>query len=225
MKNFRFSIIFIVLIISLQNAYAKKFPVKFGKVPDKVVKMETYKADTSAVAVILCDYGLSEFQYTEHSGFNIVFSTLIRIKILKKEGYAWAKKQIYTRSRYDDIHKLRANTYTLEGNKVVKTKLEKSQIYREEVNKYWEVSKFEMSNVKVGSVIEIEYTINSNSYHIREWAFQSEIPTKISQYIVEIPEYFHYKQLQKGYHPITFRDVEEKKRLYYIYTKNTRPVR
>ena len=58
---------------------AQKAPIKFGKIDKANLENNVYAPDSSAAAVVLCDYG--NFTMTR-------FQTVrtLRIKILKKEG-------------------------------------------------------------------------------------------------------------------------------------------
>ena len=47
----------LILIGAGKIALAENLPVKFGKVSEAELKMKVYDKDTSASAVILCDYG------------------------------------------------------------------------------------------------------------------------------------------------------------------------
>ena len=67
----------------------QKPPIKFGDVPIDQVKMTTYAADSSAVAVVLADFGESTIDYSSEDGFIIKFDRIRRVKILSKEGYEW----------------------------------------------------------------------------------------------------------------------------------------
>ena len=63
---------------------AQKPPVKFGKVDDALVKMTTHPLDSTADAIVLMDYGVTDFKYFKEKGFSYVFERIIRIKILTK---------------------------------------------------------------------------------------------------------------------------------------------
>lgn len=70
----------ILLLYVLQfSVFARKAPIKYGKVSKADLEMKIYPADTSAAAAILCDYG-----YFSSNQFQFVRT--LRIKILKKEG-------------------------------------------------------------------------------------------------------------------------------------------
>ncbi|HBO74555.1 MAG TPA: hypothetical protein DD653_07700 [Marinilabiliales bacterium] len=45
------------LLTITSNAFASKEPIKFGKVSKEELEMSIYSKDSSAPAVILCDYG------------------------------------------------------------------------------------------------------------------------------------------------------------------------
>ena len=71
---------------------SQKSPIKFGNVGLEDLQMKTYPEDTSAIAVVLCDYGyfdISAFQFTRN----------LRIKILKKEGSSIGTRVYPTNAR------------------------------------------------------------------------------------------------------------------------------
>jgi hypothetical protein len=54
-------------------------PIKFGKVSEEELLMTVYEHDSSAPAVVLCDYGFFNLR-------DYMFTRIVRIKILNKEG-------------------------------------------------------------------------------------------------------------------------------------------
>lgn len=201
LSRFFFSLLFSSITLS---AFGQAEPVKFGKVELPELQMATYAKDTSASAVILCDYGKSYFRYSEHDGFQVFFERQVRIKILKKAGYEWANVQIpfyrVSNSKEEEVMNLKGFTYNLNGKEIVKDKLTKEGIFEEQVSDNWVIKKFTMPNVKEGSVIEFSYTIKSDFlFTFREWQFQETIPVAWSEYRATIPEYFEYKKLSQGY--------------------------
>ena len=67
-------------------------------------------------------------------------------------------------------------------------------------NKFINIEKFTFPNVKIGSIIEFKYSIASPlQLNLRDWYFQKEIPVDYSEYTTNIPEYFIFKEHQKGY--------------------------
>jgi hypothetical protein len=72
------------ILFSAGYVHSQPDPLKFGKVELQELQMAKYDKDTSASALILCDYGQSYFKYT-HKGFQMYFDRHVRIKILKNQ--------------------------------------------------------------------------------------------------------------------------------------------
>jgi len=193
----------LVVLLAIVNAYGQKAPSKFGKAKIQEINMKYPEMDSSAVAEILFDIGNSEITYDLNQGWIYTFSRHVRIKIFKQAGYNWASFEIplyHDASGEERILSVKGVTYNIVGNEILTTKLEKSQIFTEEVNKYWKNVKFEMPDVKEGSVIDVSYQFTSEFFtEFREWYFQHTIPTLLSEYHTRIPEYFKFHMFQKGY--------------------------
>ena len=191
-------------------------PKRFGKISKKELKTQVYEQDTSAAAYFIFDVGRTDFIYpqttirsddADRSGFEISYNRHCRIKILDKSAFNQADFKIYLYQSVgggrEQLVKIKARTYNLEDGKIVETRFRKRDLYYAEESKYWNIAKFSMPNVKEGSIIEVEYTINSEFYfNLPDWNFQSMIPVQYSEYKVSIPEYFYYNVTQKGYYPI-----------------------
>jgi len=199
MFKFCFTVFFAFLVIS--QAYAEKAPIKFGKVSMEEMELTSYLPDTTASAVILCDYGVTDMPFSkQESRFERTFKRVIRIKILKKEGLDWANFEIELSKENDKLNNVKGMTYNLEDGKIIKTKLKSDGKFLESNSKHYQTYKLALPNVKVGSVIEYSYSIRSKYFfNLRTWYFQKSIPVKWSEYRVNIPEYYNYKKLTKGY--------------------------
>ncbi|MCU0419478.1 MAG: DUF3857 and transglutaminase domain-containing protein [Cyclobacteriaceae bacterium] len=167
------------------------------------LKMTMYEKDSSAAAVILADFGISELRYDQAKGFHLFFERVRRVKILTKEGFDWANFNIFL---YNDltgeekISGLKAVTYNLENGKVVETKVKNESIIKEKYNENISISKVTWPNVKTGSVLELTYNVTSDFiFNFHDWEFQAKIPTKWSEYRTRIPEYFFYEKFMQGY--------------------------
>ncbi|MBK7174839.1 MAG: DUF3857 domain-containing protein [Bacteroidales bacterium] len=217
MKIEKLGIILIVVFANVfTNSYSQNPAEKFGDISMDELKNKICPIDSNAHAYYIFDFGNSYFQYADtkissddvnssRKGFQLYFTRHYRIKVIDNQGFSWADIEIplYRDGDKEKILNLKACTYNLENNKIVKTKLEKKDTYTEETNKYWITEKFAMPSVREGSIIEIEYTIKSDFYfNLREWYFQSMIPVLQSEYHVSIPEYYNFNQTQKGYFPI-----------------------
>ncbi len=200
----------VCLAVITFTSVAQKPPIKFGDITKEEVALTSYDKDTSASAVILADYGVSLISFREHNGFTLDFERTTRIKILTKEGLSWGDYSIplYKRGADDEkVHNLKAVTYNLEGGKIVESKLKNDGIFRENVDTNWDLMKVTFPNVKEGSVVEITYRVSSPFLsNFQDWAFQSSIPTVMSEYRAKIPEYFSYDKYMQGYISLAIAD-------------------
>ncbi len=137
----------IVFIFFVSNALiAQKAPVKFGSLDKADLEMMVYDYDTSASAVVLCDYGF-------FSTTTFQFTRTLRVKILKKEGTKWGDWLFYI----DEDTPIKGITYNLVNGEIVETKLKSESVYRERVYENYYRTRIAMPNVSAGSVIDIQY--------------------------------------------------------------------
>lgn len=197
------SVFLLICSVFFFSAYCQKAPVKFGDVSLEELKMVSYDKDTSASAVILADYGVTSMGYQQGKNFFLKFDRIVRIKILKKNGYDFASREIalyHIGEEEEKLQSLKAITYNLEKGKIVESKMNSDGLFKEKYDKNIDLIKFTLPDVKVGSVIEISYQIFSDFiFNLQDWEFQSTIPVKWSEYRVSVPEYFNYNQLIQGY--------------------------
>ncbi|MEQ9229804.1 MAG: hypothetical protein RIF46_03920, partial [Cyclobacteriaceae bacterium] len=91
-------------------------------------------------------------------------------------------------------------TYNLTNGKIETTKLGKDGIFDSQENKYWKEMKVSLPKVRVGSVIDLTYSITSPYlFNYRDWQFQYSIPAVWSEYRASFIEYYKYQQLMQGY--------------------------
>ncbi len=205
--------VILLFIFFLPESYAQDYDMKFGQIPMEELAMLTYERDTSASAVILGEFGDITFRYDESDNmFKINFERHTRIKILKVGGYDWADHEIrlyHSLNLKETVGRIRAATYNLEGEKIVKSKLNKNAVFVDQVSDNWRYVKFTMPDVKVGSVIEYTYIVESEYLvNFPEWRFQYSIPVAWSELNVKIPEYFDYKQIMSDYESVYISNHE-----------------
>jgi len=169
-------------------AAAQKAPLKFGQVNKADLINNVFAPDTSAPAVVLCDYG-----YYNVNRFHTV--RILRIKILKKEGYSWANQSFNTDMKTD----IKGITYNLEGDEIVESKLKSESIFKTRITDNLYEMRVAMPNVKVGSIIDIQFIYNGIPY---EWDFQLEIPVVHSELVIEPSMYVTYHKNYFGYIPL-----------------------
>ena len=193
---------FLVLQISV-NAQ----DYKFSKVSKEELNEQFYPLDSSASAAYLYKYRRSYFDYVQNDGFRLVTEVHERIKIYNKEGFEYATRlvNIYTPDRGDreSVGNIKAYTYYLENKKVEKEKLEDEGIFKEQLDDNYTQIKITMPKIKEGCVLEIRYKIYSPyAEYIGDVNFQAGIPIKKYQTQIEVPEYYVYKKISKGYYNI-----------------------
>jgi len=209
------------LLCGALAAHAQPEPIKFGKPDAKDLTAAPFVGDSAAAAVVLCDYGTTGFDYKDND-FRLITERVTRIKILKKSGYEQATVEVplYHRNTNEEkMSGLRGFTYNLVNGQVVKTKLETGNAFTEERTKNVRVRKFTLPDVREGSVIEYAYTLTSDFlFNFQDWTFQRDIPTRWSEFRANIPEYFEYKMLMQGYHPLAAQTQTEGSTQFTIHT-------
>lgn len=191
------------LVIFCTKATAQKF--ELGKVSVKELQEKMHPIDTTAVAAILYNKSRTFFGYNIRTGFSINTECEFKIKIYKKEGLKWANHQVHYYVGYENYNDdmvsfSKAVTYNLENGTIVKTKLDNEGSFKKNVNEYWNEASIIMPNVKVGSIIEFKYVLKSeNIVAFPIFNFQYDVPVNYSQYITEVPGFFTYKPILKGY--------------------------
>ncbi len=199
---------FLFFIFSI-NLFAQEVDLEEFEIED-VTKEELLQSyhpkDSSAPAATLFKIGYLTMRYDD--GWVYKLEITKRIKIYNQEGYDYATIKIpyyYGRKNEnrENIKKVKAYVYNLEGKKIVDDKIKNRDIIDEQSTELWNQVKFTFPNIKPGSIIEYSYIYESpNISELPEWFFQEEIPVNYSKYEMVIPEYFGYKPKVKGYHRI-----------------------
>jgi len=220
-----FSILFMPVFGQKKGSGGKKAAeVKFGDISPENFDPSIHSFDSTADAVILYDKGYSHFVESNDGWFKLVFERHQRIKVLKKNGLDAANFMItqYRDTRAEEkIDKLKASTWNLVDGKVVETKLSEKEIFKDQLNKTYSVTKFGLPNVKEGSIIEVSYTILSDfMYNLRPWEFQGGYPRVHTEYSTSIPDFFVYVQLKQGYLPFNNVTTSSTHKRYMLMLSN-----
>lgn len=184
MKKF---IPFSFLVLIVFQSFASKPPIRFGKPSMKDLQKKVYKIDTTASAIILCNYGTFDPDKLE-------FDRIIRVKILKKDGEKWGNWTFRSMSQAD----IRGKTFNLVNGKIVADRLSSKSISHENIYNGYYVTKVSMPNVKVGSVIDIEETYSDIP---SDWYFQKSIPMLYSELDMSPSTYIVFNKNYFGYIP------------------------
>jgi len=188
---------FILLLFFSLPVYAQKGQPAFGKVDKADLVMTDCDFDKGADAVVLIDWGNTYYDRgtVGFSVFKTVFQRRTRIKILKEKGIAQADIEIpyYTHNNEERILKLNANTYNIdESGKIHTTEVKRSSIYSKKIDGNYSKMIIAFPEVKVGSIIEYSYTLERETYGLRNWYFQGGIPVRYSEYQLKIPQIFRF---------------------------------
>jgi hypothetical protein len=181
--------------------------MSFGSVSAETFAPSVYGLDSNANAVYLFDHGEITYDPSyEHKGYAVVYERHVRLRILNKNALSLATLSISALHRsnaWTYIDEVRGATYNLENGKVVVTKVDKSNIFKDKTTDY-DIEKIAFPNVREGSVIEYVFRIVYPGYgYIPEWDFQQGYPVLWSQYEVTVPQLFDYFVKNQGYRPYT----------------------
>lgn len=175
----------IVVLINCISINAQKAPMKYGKVDKEDLEMKSYAPDTSASAVVLCNYGYFDAN-------NLQFVHQMRIKILKEEGKSRGNFVVPAAEKAI----VKGQTVNLENGTPVITKLNKEGIFIEKVTRDYYRARVVMPNVKVGSVLDVEFFYTGLPSY---WSFQETIPVRWSELILEENVNFSFRKNFVGY--------------------------
>ncbi|WP_158825571.1 DUF3857 domain-containing protein [Mucilaginibacter lacusdianchii] len=184
--------------IAQTPAPAPKAVQAFGKIDKADLELKECAFEKDANAMVLFEKGDVYFD----DKFNVTIEVHKRIKIFNESGKKQADIRIpyYGGNRAEYVNGLQAETINLNDGKVEITKVDRKQIFTENVDKSKMAMVFSFPNVKPGSVIEFSYRkVNQATYGIPDWYFQSEIPVRYSEFNTSIPEFFYYRLQPRVY--------------------------
>ncbi len=211
--NHLFTLFISLLSLSLAAQETNPF-AKFGSVQAAHLSNKFYKIDSSAGAVVLSDLGYTSIEGNSKGWFSLVIRRHKVIHILDQKSYDEADIEIplyRERGAAEKLENIRAVTYNLRNGKVHQSKLQKSGIYTEQVNKTLQVKKILMPAVKKGSIIEIEYEISSDFINnLDPWYFQGTLPVLWSEYQLSLPRFFSYGIISYGYQDYFINQKKER---------------
>ena len=186
----------VVCFIMSIPAFAQKGQPAFGKVDKADLELTDCDFDKGAEAETLIAWGNIFYRRGKVELFNTVFENRVRVKILKESGLSYANVSIpyFDENNEEQIQKISAYTYNLDGSGNVKvTEVGKSSIYSKRLDRQHSAMIIAFPEAKVGSIVEYKYTMERQTMgHIKDWYFQSQIPTRYSEYQLNIPAVFHF---------------------------------
>src|ERR1700733_7584858 len=131
--------------------------------------------DSSTDVLVLEDIGSTVLE-GYFAGWRVKFQKHRKLLIRNKNGFDAAK---ITLSFDPDengpgrLWSLRASTYNLEGERVVKTEVDTGSIFLQKEEDGYVKERFSFPEVREGSILEYSYTVYSSSiYTLKSWYFQ-----------------------------------------------------
>lgn len=105
----------------------------------------------------------------------------------------------------ESVEDIKATAFNLEGGKVVKTSLKKSDVVTTKLDEQNYRLEFTVPNVKEGTVIEYEYRIHSQLFwQLRDWYAQCEIPVVYAKLDMNIPNFLIFNIEDHGIQRLTY---------------------
>lgn len=209
MKKTLWSLLFF-FSISSWNMWAQPL----GKPKKQDLLAQHYALDTTAVAAYLHHECKTKVLYYDdipgQEGFKADLSYRIRLKVYTNQGRSYAKGQIpLTVGQQLNIEKLisfKVVTYNLVDGKIQKTVLPQSALNTDKTKKGLHMVHYEPLDVRVGSIIDIQYTIRSSYlFQIPTWYYQQDIPTQHCVYEFIHPEFIDYQIAPMGYQALKYQ--------------------
>lgn len=178
----------VAFICIFKTVTGQPAPAKYGKIDMADLEMKVYDRDTTAEAVILCDYGV-------FNSATLDFQRLVRIKVLKKEGTDIVNRVYYITGQGS----VKGCTYNLVDGQVIESKLKSESIFKEEVRDDRYRYRITMPDVRVGSVVEILYSFPLLP---GEWSFQDKVPVRWSELRIPNNPYVTFQKVFYGFEPL-----------------------
>ncbi len=213
MKNY------LLILVVLFSSITWSQNHKFGKVSKAELEEKFYPLDSSANAAILYTERKTNFEFDKKKGFFIVEKYFVRIKIYNQAGYEKATKKIlayHNTKAKESVFGIKATTFNIENGKIIKTNLQKKDIFQEEENKYYYSYKFTMPYLKPGCVVEWKYTFSTPFFsNLNEVKLQEDIPIKNLNVRIATPEYYNYNAITKGFIQIPMKKDKVNRKVSY----------
>jgi Domain of Unknown Function with PDB structure (DUF3857)/Transglutaminase-like superfamily len=185
-----------IICFFINNSFSQSL-AKWGELRNYEREMIVCAFDSTAEAVIL-----SDFENIEVSGVDpLTIRRHKRIKILNEnaKGHANIVIPYFHEDGVDKITSISAQTLNIENGEVIKIALKKKDFFRVKVNESFSELRFTFPDVKVGSIVEFSYILQTKRYNsFTGWAFQNSLPTLFSKVSAQIDHRFLYRISYQG---------------------------
>ncbi len=203
-------------LINSQLQAQQRQTSEFGKPTEKELSITSFSKDPEATAVILFEQGDYHFEVISNRYIRLVKKLYRKIKVIDAKKFNEGTIEIpllVGKNSEEKTTNLKAVTH----NGILKKYVAKDDIFTINQSKDYKVIRFTFPDIKDGSVLEFEYTIESPFFfNFRGWYFQNKFPTLYSEFVNEIPGNFNYKRVLKGSRKLDVEDVSLKKNCFQV---------
>ncbi|MBL7818003.1 MAG: DUF3857 and transglutaminase domain-containing protein [Saprospiraceae bacterium] len=188
-KKLTFSLFFLLMTLFMNAQDANVVDEMIGQ---RELSMKTYTPDTSAVAVVLFDLGDLNMSYDGR----FMLKRKRQVKILKQSGInSHGTFQLVLDINYQALQSI--NGRVIQPDSSI-TALKATDIFFDKLNDDRAIVKVVFPNMKVGTIIEVDYTLFSATLDVVKWSFQENIPIRRNMLLINMPDYIEYDFLYKG---------------------------
>lgn len=205
----------LLLFIIVLRGFTGHSQSTFGELTADEKAFFEYKKDSTASAIYLYEYGNNYFEVRGNYVW-LITEYHAKIKVLKRDGFDQANIKIPTykgENRSEKVLRIKAVTH----NGSAKHVLRDANIFTTDLSDKWQETRFTFSDVKVGSVLEYQYEIQSPfHFNLSGWEFQKDIPKLYTEYNAEIPGNWVYNRVLLGEIPLVVNEATLKPSCFSI---------
>ena len=198
-------------VLLAPSASAQELPLKWGRLSDAEVAIDSVAGDPDAAAIILADTAYDQLS-PQRRGVRLERRRHRRVKVLTEAGYDQGEFSL--RHAGDDrVRDVRAQTFVPRPDGTMdRVELDRKSIFREEVRDGVEEVRFTMPALAPGAIFEVEYVYETDNFvTLPPWYFQADEPTLVSEYRVSVPDFLEYVTIRQG--PIEDHPIERGNRM------------
>lgn len=174
----------------------------FGNIDTADLRLTKCDFEKDANAMVLFDKAKVQFNMM---GF-VTMERHKRVKILNEKGKEEGSVKIEYNNLYgaEEILNIEAQTINLDNGKIVITKVDPKQIYFQHTDKNKDALIISFPDIKEGSVIEYRYKFaRSIAANFPAWYFQSNIPTRYSEFTTYFGSTLKFKAFTRTNKPFS----------------------
>jgi transglutaminase-like putative cysteine protease len=183
MKN-----ILVILFLSCVYSFGQDLKSGIITLQDFELKTEDTSDDHDAI-LILNSVDVVFVDYKQY----LSIRQRIRIETEKGLDYATQSIQLYqSDSGRETLKNLSGTTYNLTDGKVEKVELDVNSVFEEDLSEFYTLKSFTMPDVRIGSIIEFSYVVESPFPYIDDINLQYGIPIINLALNIQFPNYYSY---------------------------------